>query len=151
MKKQTMDEIKKKYRIQAEEIVNRSMKSEVHNYPKDGEETGEFYEPDEEYKEYVSDLFESEEFDTVISKLFTTCIYLNLHEPSLTIPIQPAATRTFDYCSLRKKEVYVVDGFVKEGAECIVVLPPVMRNNFPFNGIKPSILILQSEFVTEKV
>ena len=82
-----MEGIKAEYKTKAEEIVSRCMKSEVHNFPKDDEETGEYYVPDDEYKEYVSDLFESEEFDTVINKLFTTCIYLNLHEPSLAIPI----------------------------------------------------------------
>jgi len=60
-------------------------------------------------------------------------------------------TRKFDYCSFRKDERYCVDGFAKDSAASIVVVPAVMRERFPFNGIKPAVLILQENFVTKEI
>jgi len=45
--------------------------------------------------------------------------------------------------------MYCIDGFAKEGASAIVILPPVFRNKFPFNGIKSAVLILQEEFLQD--
>jgi len=50
--------------------------------------------------------------------------------------------RKFKYCSFKKKEMYCIDGFAKEGVSAIIILPPVYRNKFRFNGIKTAVLIL---------
>ena len=87
-------------------------------------------------------MMDSEELASFTDEFYKACIYMHLNDPQLTVPLRSYKEREFEYCSFRKKEAYCIDGFAKEGAESIIVLPPVMRNNFPFNGLKPSVLIL---------
>jgi hypothetical protein len=39
-----------------------------------------------------------------------------------------------------------VDGFGKDGVKSLAILPPIMRKNQPFNGLKYTVLILPSDF-----
>ena len=45
----------------------------------------------------------------------------------------------------------MIDGFAKEDNPCIIIIPSVMRNNFPYTGIKPAVLMLDDEYLTEEI
>ncbi|CAD8165273.1 unnamed protein product [Paramecium octaurelia] len=52
----------------------------------------------------------------------------------------------YEIVSYQKNEYYCVDGFGKEGAKSLVILPPIMRKNQSFNGVKHAVLILPNNF-----
>jgi hypothetical protein len=78
-------------------------------------------------------------------------MYIHLNDPVLKISVKDYNERDFEYRSFKKKEVYCIDGFAKEGAESIIIIPPILRNNFPFHGIRPAVLILSDELITDEV
>lgn len=43
------------------------------------------------------------------------------------------------------KEYYCVDGFPKEGLPCVIVVPAPYRLNHVYQGIKPSVLIIDAD------
>ena len=43
------------------------------------------------------------------------------------------------------KEFYCIDGFPKDGLQCVVVLPTPMRGQYVYQGIKPCVLIINEE------
>ena len=67
---------------------------------------------------------------------------MNLTTPELSIDIKQYEQRKVEYCSFSKKNAYCIDGFAREGANAIIVLPPIFRKKFPFNGIKSAVLVL---------
>lgn len=58
----------------------------------------------------------SDEFTSFVKEFFKACIYMNLNNPKLKLPITIFSERIFNYCSFNKKEAYCIDGFAKEGA-----------------------------------
>ena len=51
----------------------------------------------------------------------------------------------------RKNEFICIDGFAKEKALSLIILPPVMKGKFPYNGIKPAVLIINKEAEKEEM
>ena len=84
----------------------------------------------------------------MVTEFFKVFVIMNLASPTLDLPVKIFEERVYDYCGYKQKEVYCMDGFAKEGSESIIVLPPITRNNYPYNGIKQSVLILSEEFVS---
>ena len=85
---------------------------------------------------------DSEEINELVEAIYKVFVYMNLTEPMLDLSLLSYDKRTYDYCSFDKKGNYCIDGFAKEGAPCIIILPSIIRNNYPYNGIKQTVLIL---------
>lgn len=96
-------------------------------------------------EEEIAELFANEELERLICSYFSLCLHMFLHEPPLKTGVEPFETRKFAYVCYKKNEFYCIDGFVKENAPAIVVVPPVMRTNFPYNGIRAAVLIVSKE------
>jgi hypothetical protein len=66
----------------------------------------------------------------------------------ISLPISKATcTKTsdqdkYDYWMFNKLDYYCIDGFPKEGAPCVVVLPPPYRQGYVYQGIKPAVIVL---------
>lgn len=105
----------------------------------------------EEYQEQFDDMVEMEDFSKLVNSVFYLCLFMLLSDPVLKVPIENFKNRKFVYKRFKKNDFICVDGFAKESSPCLVLLPPVTRNNHPYNGIKPSVLILQDEFMTPKI
>ena len=70
---------------------------------------------------------------------------MQLSTPPLKIPLNDFLSRKFEYVYFRKNEFLCMDGFAKEKALSLVIMPAVMRGHFPYNGIKPAVLIVDKE------
>lgn len=65
-----------------------------------------------------------------------------LHDPPLRVPVDNFKNRKYDYKLFKKNEFNCIDGFAKDKAISLIILPAVSRNNYNYNGIKPSVIIL---------
>lgn len=106
---------------------------------------------EEQGAQVFEEMLKSSDFNTFIQDLFSLSIYIQLAEPKLKIPLEPFSTRVHIYQKYQKNKFTCVDGFAKDGSPCIQVLPSVMRNNHPFVGIRPCVLILPEELLTEEI
>lgn len=86
---------------------------------------------------------ESKSFKTLCQMSFKLCIYMLLHEPQLSLSIQAYEKREFTYSYYSKTDHLNIEGFGNDHSSCITILsPPMLRNYFPFQGIKPSVYII---------
>jgi len=109
-----------------------------------------------EYKDFPlineleSDL-QSKSFKIMIQTSFKLTMYMLLHDPLLTLKIEPYQTREIKYLFYEKGEYINIDGFEKSKTPCVVILSaPLLRNNYPYQGIKPAVLIIPNPTDTIK-
>ena len=114
-------------------------------------DTGVSQSRDEEKLRMLQDMFDSSDFKTFCSNLFNAMIHMQLNEPKLRVLVEPIGTRKPCYRQYHKSKYILVDGFAQEGAPCIEIIPTVMRNNYAYMGIKPSVLMLSEESTTEEI
>ncbi len=166
LNQENIDEIIAIYREKAEETVkfpynsfefNRKLVENpdiidkiVENSNKIADNSDKIPEKPDEFSEFLSQLFETPELQKLISVYHSLCIYMSLNDPPLHTNISGFFQRKFIYVLYKKNEFYCIDGFVKEKAPAIVVLPAVYRGNFAYNGIKPAVLILGKEFISNE-
>lgn len=98
---------------------------------------------DETILEGIKKDIESKSFKNLSQIVFKLCIYMLLHEPQLTLNIQPYEKREFSYNFYNKTEHLNIEGFGNDQSSCITILgPPMIRNYLPFHGIKPCVYII---------
>jgi len=163
------EKIRSLYKKLAEKIFAHGFTSELFNFPPEDEpETPEQTENNpseipqeeppkftveirEEYQEQFEEMLETDDFNRFVSTVFYLCLFMLLNDPPLRVPIDNFKNRKFVYKRFKKTDYICVDGFAKENSPCLVLLPAVLRNNHPYNGIKPSVLILTEDFLTPKI
>lgn len=91
--------------------------------------------------------FDNEDFLEFARAAHELALAMLLNTPELTLPfsLQP------EYKPYSKGRFYCVDGFPKEGAPCVVVLPPPHREAYAYMGLRPAVLVLSKEAVDEEV
>ena len=93
----------------------------------------------EELKKDAKKIVEMEEFEYFLLNMHKIALHMLLNDPKLEIPF----TQGLEYVVLNKPdEFYCIDGFPHGAPQAVVVVPSVVRNNYPYNGIKPSVLIV---------
>ena len=93
----------------------------------------------EELKKDAKKIVEMEEFEYFLLNMHKIALHMLLNDPKLEIPF----TQGLEYVVLNKPdEFYCIDGFPNGAPQAVVVVPSVVRNNYPYNGIKPSVLIV---------
>ena len=140
------NKIKDHYKKNVKKIFTHTYTSELANFPEnldDGgappaEKTDEENNQNgfkvniaEEYDSYFDQLLENEDFPKFVSSMFSLCVFMLLNDPPLSVPIDNFKNRKFVYRRYKKNEYVCIDGFAKDGAPCIVILPSVVRNNYP--------------------
>ncbi len=160
------NKMKDHYKKNIKKILTHTYTSEIANFPEnldDGNAQSSENSPEEtkenafkvdipeEYESYFDQLLENEDFPRFLASTFSLCVFMLLNDPPLTVPIDNFKNRKFVYRRYKKNDYICIDGFAKDGAACIIILPAVLRNNYPYNGIKPSVIILQDDFVTAKM
>ncbi len=95
---------------------------------------------DDSSKDY-EEMAEMSEFEEFVKSVHGLCVYMLLSEPPLIVPF----TEYLDYKVFKTEDFYCIDGFPKNSLPCVVILPPAMRNNFAYQGLKPAILILSRD------
>ena len=84
---------------------------------------------------------ENEYFFNFVIAAFKLNVYLLLHEPELKL----SEIKTPDYRYFKKSLFLPIEGFCKEESICCIILnPPLLRNNFVYQGIFPAVYIIQS-------
>lgn len=97
--------------------------------------------------------FESTGMCDFIKMSFKLCIYMLLHDPQLLISINLQNSNSSSFPHFPKKNLIYnfynksdhlnIEGFAKESAPCLIILPPpLLRSNFPYQGIKPAVYIV---------
>lgn len=87
------------------------------------------------------DMVEMNEFSDFVKSVHSLCVFMLLSEPALTVPF----VEQLDYRVFKNEDYYCIDGFPKNSLPCVVILPPAMRHNFAYQGLKPAILILSRD------
>ena len=76
-----------------------------------------------------------------IREIYFICLYMNLNEPKLTIK----TSTDINYRYYNKNEYDIIEGFAKNKGICIIILnPPMIGHNKPYNGIKPAVFIIEN-------
>lgn len=142
------------YKTNCTKILSHSYQNEDCNFL-DDEDSEKFEDSNqlvqEEYTNHLESLMISEELRKLTTTYFSLCAYMLLNDPPLKVALDNFRNRKYIFKSFRKSEFLCIDGFAKEGASAIVILPPVMRNSQPYFGVKAAVLILPEKFLTEKV
>lgn len=102
------------------------------------------------YKEFDEDIkdnflkdIESKFYRNFCQSVFKLSIYMLLHDPILTLNIDPYEEREMKYLYYAKKEHMNIEGFGTESLPCIVILfPPTVRKSFSYQGIKPAVYMI---------
>ncbi|KAL4442307.1 hypothetical protein ABPG74_005648 [Tetrahymena malaccensis] len=110
-----------------------------------------FEQNQEDFKQYLQELYESNELLEFIEQFYRLSIHMHLHDPPLNLPIQNFKNRVFEYIPYKKNNYYLIDGFVQQNAPALTVIPSVLRNNQIYTGIKPSVILLTEEFMNERI
>ena len=91
-------------------------------------------------------------FDGIMKSFFNICLYMQLHEPILNFNIDEYSRRRLCYCFFNKKEYINVEGFGNERTPCIIILPPpLIKNKYPFNGLKPAVYIISDNIINKEI
>ena len=91
-------------------------------------------------------------FDKIIKRFFTICLYMLLHEPVLSFNIDNFSKRKLNYCFYKRKEFINLEGFGNENTPCIIVLPPpLLKNKYPFNGLRPAVYMLSKSNINNEI
>ncbi|OMJ70832.1 hypothetical protein SteCoe_31108 [Stentor coeruleus] len=85
---------------------------------------------------------ESSDFFTFVSSMHKLSLHMFLNDPKLEILFQ----NHLEIVKIEKPEDFCcIDGFPNNQPEAVVIVPSVMRHNYPYAGIKPSVLILNED------
>ena len=55
-----------------------------------------------------------------------------LNETKLTYDIVPFEQRKYNYIKFQKNKYYCFDGFAKDNAVCLELIPSIIRKDFPY-------------------
>ena len=99
--------------------------------------------PNNNFKNILQKNIKEKYFDNLIKSFFKICIYMLLHDPILTFDLVKLSKRKLIYCFYNKNDFINVEGFGNDKSPCIIILPPpLLKNKFPFNGLKPAVYII---------
>lgn len=88
-------------------------------------------------KQLLNDI-QTTQFNNLLNEGYKICSYMNLHQPRLSFK-----ENSYVYLYYSKKYLNNIEGFGKENSVCLVTLfPPILRNNFFFQGIKPAVYVI---------
>ena len=91
-------------------------------------------------------------FEGIMKRFFNICLYMLLHEPALNFNIEKYSQRKLLYYFYNKNDFMNVEGFGDESTPCILILqPPLLKNKYPFNGLKPAVYILSDVTINKEI
>ena len=85
------------------------------------------------------------EFRRFVNALYKICLHMILNSPRIELDMQheqKAREEKLVFRRFKNKEYYCIDGFPKDEAACVVVIPPPRRSGYVYQGIKPAIVML---------
>ena len=96
-------------------------------------------------KKDLEEAIKDKQFNILLEGLFGLCLHMLLHEPLLTFNIEKYEKRKIKYYYYDKKEFQCIEGFGNEKTPCLIILPPpLLRNSFPFNGMKAAVYLIEN-------
>lgn len=96
----------------------------------------------DKYEKEFNDMINSSEFKSFVQTAHELILYMLFHDPPLDLKF----SEKLDYKIIDKADdYYCIDGFPKNSPPCVIVVPIVMRGNHPYQGIKPSVLVISPD------
>ena len=93
-------------------------------------------------KEELSKDIDNKVFKNLIEAMYKLCIYMILHDPILTLNIEEYTKRELNYYFHSKSDYINIEGFGKNDPSLVILNPPMLKNKFPYQGIKPAVYII---------
>ena len=97
-------------------------------------------------EEDLNEFFESPDLKVSAEQMFYLGLHMNLNEPKLTFE-----SGKCEYTRFNQLKHYCIDGFPKAANPCSIVIPPPKRNDKVYMGIKPSVLVLSEDDISEEI
>ena len=95
------------------------------------------------FSEDLNNDIQGKSFKLMVQTAFKLTMYMLLHDPILSLSIEPFETREIKYFFYEKGEYINIDGFEKNQTPCIAILdPPQLRNKYTYQGIKTAVCII---------
>lgn len=88
------------------------------------------------------------DFLKTIKKIF---LFVEFHEPQLSLKIESFDKRKPQVRELKQNDCILADGYIKDIKNCLILLdPPLLKNGYPYSGLKPIALISPEDFKNEE-
>lgn len=97
-------------------------------------------------EEDLAEFYESEDLQTSAEQMFHLGLHMSLNEPKLTFEAGKC-----EYTRFNQLKHYCIDGFPKAANPCTIVIPPPKRKDKVYMGIKPSVLVLDQDDISEEI
>jgi hypothetical protein len=114
--------------------ISKKYKEFVRNQLKDFKKHDEF-----------EDMIKSKSFKEMIFLIKKILLYIEFHDPPLNLSIDSFKDRKTETKKLKNSDCICVEGFIKDEKNCLILLnPPLMKNGFIYNGLKPVVIVYEA-------
>ncbi len=84
------------------------------------------------------------DFLKTVKKIF---LFVEFHEPQLSLKLEPFEKRKLLVKEMKQSDCVLADGYIKDVRNCLILLdPPLLKNGYPYSGLKPIALICPDDF-----
>jgi len=119
--------------------ISKKYKEFVRNQLKDFKKHDEF-----------EDMIKSKSFRNMISLIKKILLYIEFHDPPLIFKIDSFKERKIESIKFKNLDCICVEGFIKDEKNCLILLnPPMMKNGFIYNGLKPVVITYDAKSAHE--
>jgi hypothetical protein len=98
------------------------------------------------------DMITSKSFKEMIVIIKKILLYIEFHDPPLKLKIDSFRERKIEIKKFKNSECICVEGLVKENKNCMILLyPPVLKNGFVYQGLKPIVIVYNGEIKEDMI
>lgn len=88
------------------------------------------------------------DFVKTIKKIF---LFVEFHDPQLNLKLDKFKNRKPIIKKLKATDSILADGYIKESKNCLILIdPPLLKNGYPYSGLKPVTLICPDDSYYDK-
>lgn len=89
------------------------------------------------------------DFLRTVKKIF---LFVEFHEPQLSLKLEPFEKRKLIVRQMKQSDCVLPDGYIKDVKNCLILLdPPLLKNGYPYSGLKPIALICPDDFKGDQI
>lgn len=84
------------------------------------------------------------DFLKTVKKIF---LFIEFHEPQLSLKLESFEKRMLVVKEMKQTDCVLADGYIKDVKNTLILLdPPLLKNGYPYSGLKPIALICPDDF-----
>jgi hypothetical protein len=92
----------------------------------------------------VDDLISGRSFKELIGIIKKILLYIDFHEPPLKLKLERCEERKIEIKKFKNSDCVCVEGIIKDAKNCLILLhPPLLKNGFAFQGLKPVVIVYE--------